>query len=68
MLIRKAITDRIELLTGHAEIHEFDKLKEEPSSAFRAFTVYHYRVTYEISVRELIIHRVRHTSREPLGY
>jgi len=47
-----------------------DKLKESPNKDFRAFVVYSYRLTYQIKIdaKEIRVLRVRHTSREPLGY
>jgi hypothetical protein len=47
-----------------------DKLKEPLNKNFRAFVVYSYRVTYQINMeaKEIRILRIRHTSREPLGY
>lgn len=69
-IIRDAILTRIEIIVRDPKICEKDNLKEIPDDDFRAFVVYSYRVTYQIHQKnkEIRILRVRHTSREPLGY
>ncbi|MBK6339902.1 MAG: type II toxin-antitoxin system RelE/ParE family toxin [Bacteroidetes bacterium] len=54
----------------NALIFETDKLKDPQSKEFRTFVVYSYRITYQIKVdtREIRVIRIRHTSREPLGF
>ena len=49
---------------------EVDKLKAPSDMDFRAFIVFSYRITFQIKLeaKEIRILRVRHTSREPLGY
>jgi plasmid stabilization system protein ParE len=49
---------------------EVDKLKAPSGMDFRAFIVFSYRITFQIKLeaKEIRILRVRHTSREPLGY
>ena len=43
-----------------------DKLRQDKDKNFRAFEVYHYRITYYIAKDHIRIIRVRHTGREPL--
>ena len=66
----KGILSRIEIIRTSPLICEPDKLKDPKSKDFRAFAIFNYRVTYQIksSEKEIRIVRVRHTSREPLGY
>jgi plasmid stabilization system protein ParE len=70
LLVKKAILDKIDHLTLNPFLFEQDKLKFPPDNSFRAFTVFSYRITYQVKVeiREIRILRVRHVSREPLGY
>ena len=67
-IVESAILEAIDFLPGHPEMHPPDGLKTNNDSTFRAFTVFHYRVTYKIEPENIIILRVRHTSRDPLQY
>ena len=69
-IVKGAITAKLEIIKTNPLITELDKLKEFPNDNFRAFLTYSYRVTYQIKLetKEIRILRIRHTSREPLGY
>lgn len=69
-IVKAAIIARLELIKTNPLITELDKLKDSPNKEFRAFVVFSYRVTYQIKsdTKEIRVLRVRHTSREPLGY
>ncbi len=69
-IVKDAILSRLEVIKTNPHIIELDKLKDSPNNDFRAFVVFSYRVTYQIKTetREIRILRIRHTSREPLGY
>lgn len=69
-IVKSAILARLKVIQTNAFICEPDKLKDHSGDAFRAFVVYSYRITYQIHKerKEMRIIRVRHTSREPLGY
>ncbi len=69
-IVKSAILVRLDLIKTNPLISELDKLKDAPNKDFRAFVVFSYRVTYQIKTdaKEIRILRVRHTSREPLGY
>lgn len=69
-IVKTAILERLELIKTNPLICELDKLKDAPNKYFRAFVVFSYRVTYQISAesKEIRVLRIRHTSREPLGY
>ncbi|MEO6302950.1 MAG: type II toxin-antitoxin system RelE/ParE family toxin [Bacteroidia bacterium] len=69
-IVKTAIISRLDLIKTNPLICELDKLKDSPKKDFRAFVVLNYRVTYQIKsdLKEIRILRIRHTSREPLGY
>jgi plasmid stabilization system protein ParE len=69
-IVKKAIIDRINQIQDNPLTCESDKLRSPTDSNFRAFIVFSYRVTYQVKLKtkEIRILRVRHTSREPLGY
>jgi plasmid stabilization system protein ParE len=69
-IVKSAIISRLDTLKTNPLITEPDKLKEPPDNDFRSFIVFSYRVSYQIKadLREIRILRIRHTSREPLGY
>ena len=69
-IVKSAILARLNVIKTNPHITELDKLKDAPNKDFRAFIIYNYRVTYQIKteLKEIWILRIRHTSREPLGY
>lgn len=69
-IVKAAVIDRLNVIKTNALISEQDKLKDSPNNDFRAFVVFSYRVTYQIKsdAKEIRVLRIRHTSREPLGY
>ena len=69
-IVKNGILTRIVSIQKNPFIFEKDKLKDNPNEEFRAFIVYNYRITYQIKIetKEIRILRIRHTSREPLGY
>ena len=69
-IVKEGILSRLDIIKTNALICELDKLKDNPNKEFRAFTLYSYRMTYQIKPErsEIRIVRIVHTSREPLGY
>lgn len=69
-IVKNTIIDKLELIKLSPQICETDKLKDQPNKDFRAFIVFNYRVSYQIifETKEIRVLRIRHTSREPLGY
>ena len=69
-IVKEGVLSRLDDVKKNALIFEIDKLKDSPNKEFRAFVIYSYRVTYQIKVvsKEIRVLRIRHTSREPLGY
>lgn len=66
--VRKEILKSINSLSINPLLFEADKFKKKNKGAYRAFTVYHYRVTYKITDSHIYILRLRHTSQDPLEY
>lgn len=69
-IVKSAVVSRLDLIKTNPLISELDKLKDTSNNDFRAFIVFSYRVTYQIKtdMKEIRVLRIRHTSREPLGY
>lgn len=69
-IVKDAIVAKLKIIKTNPLINEVDKLKDLPNINFRAFVIFSYRVTYQIKLetKEIRILRIRHTSREPLGY
>lgn len=69
-IVKSAIIARLDLIRTNPLLCELDKLKDSPNKDFRAFIIYSYRVTYQIKseLKEIRVLRIRHTSKEPLGY
>jgi plasmid stabilization system protein ParE len=69
-IVRKGVISRLGEIEKNPLIFEIDKLKEYPNEEFRAFVIYNIRITYQVKVvtKEIRILRIRHSSREPLGY
>ena len=66
--VRKSIRETTKGLAIHSEIFSLDRFKKNNDGSFRAFEKHSYRVTYKVRETEVLIVRVRHTSREPLEY
>lgn len=69
-IVRKGVISRLSDIEKNPFIFEIDKLKDDPNKEFRAFVIYNFRITYQVKAitKEIRILRIRHTSREPLGY
>lgn len=57
-----------DLLPTEPEMFPPDKFKKVNDGAWRAFEKFHYRISYRITLGEIRIVRMRHTSRTPLQY
>jgi len=66
--VRKSIKEKAQGLSKHPEIYPLDRFMKDNDGSIRAFEKYSYRITYKAKETEIIIARVRHTSREPLEY
>ena len=67
-IVNTAIREGVKTLKTNPNTYTADFLKDNNDGSYRAFTVYSYRITYKIANNEIIILRVRHTSREPLEH
>jgi plasmid stabilization system protein ParE len=66
--VRKSIKEATQKLSKHPGIHSLDRFKKNNDGTIRAFEKYSNRITYKVKETEVIILRVRHTSREPLEH
>ena len=66
--VRMKILKKIESLSLYPEIYSADKYKINNDGSYRAFELYHYRIAYRVTNKEIRILRIRHTSREPKQY
>lgn len=60
-----AIFDSTEILKTQPEIYKLDIKKNHNDGSFRAYFVYDYMISYQITSDCIQILRVRHTSRKP---
>ncbi len=66
-LIDKIFTSS-EVLSNQPELYALDKFKELNNGSYRAYGIFHYRISYRVLKDQIRILRVRHTSREPLKH
>lgn len=70
IIVKNSILSKIETIKIDPFACEVDKLKDSSNKEFIAFVIFGYRVTFQFKseANEIRILRIRHTSREPLGY
>lgn len=66
--VRREILKKIDELLQSPEKYSLDKYKINNNGNYRAFELYHYRVSYFVNQETIIITRIRHTSMEPENY
>ena len=66
--VKKEILQTSKELSLHPEIFSLDRFTKDNDGSIRAFEKYSYRITYQVEKTQVLILRVRHTSREPLQY
>ncbi len=66
--VREDILKKIVRLQTHPALYNPDKYKKNNDGNFRAFELYHYRVSYYVSSIEIRILRIKHTGMEPKEY
>jgi addiction module RelE/StbE family toxin len=59
------IYNSVTILSTNWEIYELDEMKISNKGNYRTFEIYSYRVTYKITLKQIQILRIRHTSRNP---
>lgn len=66
--VHHVIIDKIEAIPSNPEMFPADKYKLNNNGLYRAFELYHFRISYYIATNKIRILRVRHTSRKPKIY
>ena len=66
--VKDQLLHKIYQLTEFPDIHPRDKYKVNNDGTYRAFELYHYRVTYRIVNMGIKIIRLRHTSMIPKNH
>jgi plasmid stabilization system protein ParE len=66
--VREKIVFAIKQLPHNPEKYNLDKYKLHNDGFYRAFEIYHYRISYFVSLTEVRIIRIRHTKMNPLNY
>ncbi|MTH14015.1 type II toxin-antitoxin system RelE/ParE family toxin [Flavobacterium sp. LC2016-01] len=59
------IYSSVSILSTNWEIYELDEMKIPNHINYRAYEIYSYRISYKITLNEIHILRIRHTSRNP---
>lgn len=66
--VKDKLISRTETLAAFPEIYPLDKYKINNRGQYRAFVLYHYRISYKVMKNAVLIVRLRHTSMSPLSY
>lgn len=66
--VRDEILATTKKLPPNPEIFPADVLKDGNNGSYRVFYIYSYRIVYKITADDILILRIRHTSREPEQY
>jgi plasmid stabilization system protein ParE len=64
--VKSTLLKTVKDLSKNPEIYSIDRFREDNDGNSRSFEKYSYRVAYQVKETEVLILRVRHTSREPL--
>jgi len=56
------------MLCGNYEIYRLDAYKSLNDGSYRAYEIFHYRISYKVSTDEIFILSVKHTSMNPKLY
>ena len=69
-IVKAGVLNSIKTLERTPFIYEADKLRFPLNKNYRAIIVFSYRISYLVKPdsKEILILRLRHMSREPLGY
>jgi plasmid stabilization system protein ParE len=66
--VKTAILSSIKEIIKNPERHAPDKYRNDKDTAYRAYEIYKYRISYHISATEIRVIRIRHTKMLPLEY
>lgn len=67
-MVANDIVDITINLPKHPEKYPLDKFKQDNDGSWRAFEKHGYRISYRVTLTEILIIRLRHTSRSPLRF
>jgi plasmid stabilization system protein ParE len=65
-IFKRDLLDSIGKLSINPQKYPPDKFKRGNDGSYRAFELYHVRVTFHVSESKISIIRIRHTKRNPL--
>ena len=66
--VKEEVLKKIMELSEQPEIYAPDKYKLNNKGEYRAFEIYHFRISYLIKEEEVYIARVRNSKQKPLDY
>ena len=66
--VKREILLAIDGLMEYPQKYNPDKYKTKNDGSFRAFEMYHYRISYRYKGSEIRIIRIRHTKMNPFAY
>ena len=66
--VKNVILTSIADLASHPQKFQPDKYKLNNDNSFKAYELYHYRISYRFWKNEIRIVRIRHTKRTPKHY
>jgi len=66
--VRKGILEKVKKAAMYLESFSPEKYKTNNDGSYRAFELDHYRISYRVTSKEIIILRIRHTSQSPLQF
>ena len=66
--VKREILLAIDGLLEYTQKYNPDKYKTKNDGSFRAFEMYHYRISYRYKGSEIRIIRIRHAKMNPLAY
>jgi plasmid stabilization system protein ParE len=67
-MVRDDIINATLALPRNPEKYPLDKYKTDNDGTWRAFEKHHYRISYNVTPKEIWIVRMRHTSQSPLEF
>ncbi len=67
-IVKDEIKSLIRKIPDQPERYPADKYRVNNTGNYRAFELYHFRISYFINDTEIRIIRIRHTKEKPQGY
>jgi plasmid stabilization system protein ParE len=61
----ETIFESTKILETNHEVYKLDDLKSKNDGSFRVYFVYNYMISFQVIQDDILILRVRHTSRKP---